>query len=334
MKKNLLTLLLFLPLALFISCSDDDDNGNPGGNTAGIVNEVLTQFEKDYPNAIDVKWTKTSDDFAVAQFNLGTGTKATQVVYEHKAWYKNHKDYAHIKYMGEKDIDYKDLPSEVKKAFEASQYADWEIDDVEEIVRYQLETIYSIEVEGKDANGKEVEVDLYYDASGILIKEEVDLDDDFDKHHGMIVDQELPEIIKSHLDKNHAGYKLADVEIEDDELDEIEDSKKIKHWEIDIIETVNNVKVKKELIFSFDPTAWLYTKWEVESKLPTNLLDSIAKNYSDYILDDYNEYDMIDHNKEGLLYKVELEYEGNKNLEDLYIYFNENGDEVKKVIED
>lgn len=325
MRKKLL--LLILPLAvLFASCSKDGDNIFP----SVVIDEVANQFKKDYPNAVDVKWDIV-DDYAVAQFNLGTQTKSSATAYTHKAWYKNHKEYAHRKYMWEREIDYKDLPVAVKTAFENSIYVNWEIDDVEEIIRYEMEPIYSIEVEGEDINGKEIEVDLYYDITGVLIKEVIDSDDDFDKHHGMIVDKELPGYIKDFLNEYHKNGRVVDVDVEDDDLDEIEGNKDIKHWEVEIVEG----GIKKEVIFSFNPVSWIYTKWEVESELPGFILDAVAENYyPEYELDDDDEYDIIVHHVEGLLYKVELEYEGDGNEEDLYVYFNENGEVVLEVEND
>lgn len=322
-----LLLLLMLPLSvLFASCSQDDDNITQ----SDVIDEVSKQFKKDYPSATDVKWNMV-EDYAVALFNLDAQAKSSATTYSHKAWYKNHKEHAHRKYMWERDIDYRDLPVAVKAAFESSIYANWEIDDVEEINRYNMDPIYSIEVEGEDAYGNDIEVDLYYDNTGVLIKEKIDSDDDdFDKNYGLIVDKDLPDYIKDFLSKNHANSRVVDVDVEDDDLDEIEGDEEIKHWEIEIVED----RIKKEVIFNYSPVSWIYTKWEVERELPGFILEAVYKNYPEYELDDEDEYGVIVHNVEGLLYKVELEYDGDHDKEDLYVYFNEKGEVVAEVEND
>lgn len=321
--------VLFAALSLFIvsfaSCSDDEDNGGTV-TPSKVVEEVLAQFEKDYPNASDVTWYVTKDDFAIAEYNLPATTRASEVIRKYKSWYKNQKDLAEIRFMDEEDITYEALPTEVKAAFEASEYADqaiWTVDDVEVIKRHKLDPIYSIEVESED-----LEVDLYYDQLGTLVKIIVDADDSYNKHQGLIVDQELPEAITSFLDTNHKDYRLIDIDVEEDELDEIEESKAIKHWEIEIVDN----KVKKELIFTYDDSKWLYTEWEVEGEdLPTAIANTIKDKYADFKLDDEKEFDMIDHNEKNLLYKVELEYTGSEDKKDLLVYFDEKGEVVLEV---
>lgn len=330
MKRNLI-LLLSVFVLFFASCSDDDNSGINGGNESDVAEEILAQFEKDYPNAIDVLWTVNKDNYAIAEYNLPAKTRmaAKDVLRKYKTWYKNQKDWAHIKYMEEEDIDFEDLPKEVKETFKTSEYGNkdlWEIDDVEMIKRYQMSTIYSIEVESKS---DDKEVDLYFDESGVLLKVILDADDDMDKNQGWIVDHKLPESIKKHLEENHKGYKIVDIEIEDDDLDEIEENRKVKHWEIEIISD----RMKKEVIFNYESSAWMYTKWEVEGKeLPAAILKTISEKYNDYELDDDDEYDMISHRDKNLLFKVELEYKGkNDKDEDLLVYFNEKGDVIYEI---
>ncbi len=328
--KKVLILLLSVFVISFTSCSDDDNPPTNGGG-GNVAKEVLNQFEKDFPSATDVVWTVNKDNYAIAEYNLPpkTRTKASNVLRKYKTWYKNQKDLAHIKYMDEEDIDYADLPEKVKETFEASEYGNkdlWERDDVEMIKRYQMSTIYSIEVESKSNDS---EADLYFDETGILIKVIFDADDDdIDKNQGWIVDKELPESIKNHLKENYESYKIVDIEVEDDDLDEIEGNKKVKHWEIEII-TDNT---KKEIIFNYESSDWMYTKWEVEGEnLPKAILNTINEKYKEYELDDEDEYDMIDHNEKGLLYKVELESEDDDKKDDLLVYFNDKGEVVFEI---
>lgn len=324
MRKSLFALLALLAV-FFVGCSDDDDNGG-GGNGGRVVQEVLDLFKKDYPNATNVDWSVTKDEFAIAVFDLSNGTRADlKIPGAHKAWYKN-KQGEGKRYMYERDIDFKDLPEAVKNAFKATEYSDtehWKVDDVEEISRGDLVKLYAIEVES--TKNKEDEVELYFDEQGVLVKIEIDLDDDFDKHGNLIVDKELPAEIKTHLEKAHAGYKIVDIDFEDDFL-EIE-NQKIKHWEIEFIEK----GVKKEIIFSADPVKWLYTEWEIKDmeQLPEAILATIEKDFPDFEIDD-DEFDFILRNEKDTLYKVELESKDGKIEKD--VYFTEKGEviELKK----
>ena len=71
--------------------------------------------------------------------------------------------------MTETDIPYQSLPEAVRTSFEASQYANWKIEDIDKVERLNTETVYVIEVESG-----ETEYDLYYSSNGILIKDQPD----------------------------------------------------------------------------------------------------------------------------------------------------------------
>ena len=53
--------------------------------------------------------------------------------------------------------------------FRSGKYANWRVDDIDKYERYDR-TFYLIEIETKGEKDR----DLYYDESGVLLKDEVD----------------------------------------------------------------------------------------------------------------------------------------------------------------
>ena len=58
--------------------------------------------------------------------------------YETEAWFTPGGEWV----MTETDIPYAALPQAVKTAFEGSEYADWRVDDADQVERRDMETLY------------------------------------------------------------------------------------------------------------------------------------------------------------------------------------------------
>lgn len=155
--KNYLFLMFALMGGAVVLQSCDDDNDD---NSLSVPAEIQGVFTQKYPHATVVEW-KTKAGFYVVDFRDNA--------YDASAWFTPEGVWK----MTEIDLPYQALPEAVKTAFQAGEYASWQIDDVDMLEREGLETIYVIEVESGNQ-----EYDLYYSADGILIKTVADVDED------------------------------------------------------------------------------------------------------------------------------------------------------------
>jgi len=82
-----------------------------------------------------------------------------------------------FKELSEETIKFSDLPKAVQDAFKNSQYAEWEIEEVEK-VETNKGTMYELEVENED----ETYFELYFNPKGELVlkREESHSDGDYD----------------------------------------------------------------------------------------------------------------------------------------------------------
>ncbi len=151
-------LLILFALAALVSCSDDDDG------ITQVSQQVQNALSSKYPNATNVVWESKSG-FLVADFKEPS---LDNTLIDCEAWFSPQGKW----YMTETDITYSALPEAVKTAFEASNYAEWYIEDVDMVEREATATLYIIEVEAKDSS--ETEVDIYYTEDGTLVKSIVD----------------------------------------------------------------------------------------------------------------------------------------------------------------
>lgn len=276
MKLKVFTLLLALSAAWILqSCDNDDDE------SIAVPTELQSAFSSKYPNAKNVKWENKAGYF-VADFNDG---------YEASAWFSS--DYKW--HMTETDIPYSALPTEVKAAFEASEYTNangWKVDDVDKLERQGFETVYVIEVE----KGNQ-EVDLYYSPDGILIKSVIDTDDDDNQHLPVT----LTPAMEAFINENYAGARIMEVDVEDDRND----------WdfgftEVDIIHN----GISKEIKFN-KTGEWYSTSWDIRiSELPEAVKNTVSTEYKGYHIDDAEYFEMADGSD---YYLIELE---GKNLPD------------------
>ncbi len=144
-NKLFLTLATGCLLTTATGC-DNDDNYLPD-------NAVVVSFNAKYPEAKRVEW-ENKKGYLVADFIWETN--------ETEAWFDSDGNWL----LTETDIRSDKLPMAIQRAFVASSYATWKVEDVDMLTRPDAATIYVIEVEKG-----EKEVDLYYAEDGSLLKE-------------------------------------------------------------------------------------------------------------------------------------------------------------------
>lgn len=297
MKLKIFTLLLALGAAWSLQSCDNDDDGS-----INVPTELQNAFSEKYPNVANVRW-ESKAGYYVADFRDG---------YEASAWFAQNGEWQ----MTETDVPYSALPQQIKSAFEASEYKNgsgWLVDDVDKLERKGLETVYVIEVERQNE-----ERDLYYSEEGVLIKTIIDVDDDRDDQYLPEQNAQLTESMKTFINTKYPGYRLVEVDIEDDGANR-------GFTEVDIIhmDTELNRNVPKEILF--DKTGvWFSTSWDVRyNELPadvrTAITDQINTSYAGYVFDDA---ERIEEANGAKYYRIELE---KNDSGDVYLNINDNG---------
>lgn len=273
MKLKFYTLLIAISAMWTLNGCDNDDD------SIKVPSLIQEAFSAKYPNITNMKW-ETKSGYYVADFHNG---------YESSAWFTSDGKWQ----MTETDIPYTALPDPIKSSFEGQFNADksWKVDDVDKVEREGVETVYVIEVEKQNQ-----EIDLYYSAEGILIKEVADNDNDTDDEY--LPTTQLTAAMEKLINEKYAGAKIMEVDVEDDRND----------WdfgftEVDIIHQGTSREVK------FDKSGnWYSTSWEVYI-LTTEVLNAINNEinnkYPGYKIDDSTDYfEMADGTT---YYLVELE---------------------------
>ena len=165
-----------------------------------------------------------------------------------------------------------------------------ETDDVDMIERESMEPVYVLEVEQGSR-----EMDLYYNAEGILIKAVEDSEDDSEDY----LPVELPEGVKNFLQEKYAASEI------------VETDREHGQFEVDIIHD----GVAKKVLFDNNGN-WLSTSWEISpDTLPeavkTAIQQAINDNYVGYEADD--EPGMVE-TPDGNYYRIELEAEDGREV--------------------
>ena len=196
--------------------------------------------------------------------------------------------------MTESDSPYEELPEPVRTAFEASEYADWFIEDIDKVEREGTATLYVIELEARD--GQRTETDLDYLEDGTLVKNTLTEDDsngndsnggdsngdntngddsNGNDNNGDNADDYTPEAPKGSVEEfirtNYPDAKILDYEYDDGRI------------EVEILDG----KIVRELYFDADEN-WLRTTTELTpSSLPQAVVDALAANgYQQWHIDD------------------------------------------------
>ncbi|MEG2614276.1 MAG: PepSY-like domain-containing protein [Alistipes sp.] len=206
MKMKLSILGLVLAACAFTACDSEDKVEN--FPTPDAKTEVLM---KKFPAAEGVYWHKSKDGkYDIATFKLAASRAAAKDSVE--VWFGDQDQMRLV----DQEIAFTELPAEVQAKFNRTQSffnkeqysntAFWTIDDVCKIERDNVIS-YKIEVEGVKV---EMEVDLYYDALGILLKEIEDADEDESDEAPL----EIPENIMKWIQANYAKAEIVDYEAE------------------------------------------------------------------------------------------------------------------------
>ena len=207
--KNLLSVCVLSAVLFFAlaACSDDDKQSpNLPPGASGVPESILSQFNEDYPDAQDVDWQQEGD-YYVASFSTSQSRG-------NAAWYEDNGRWGMTKY----EIPFSHLPAAVAEAYAASEYGQagsgWHTDDEVEVLerRDGTETLYIIEAERGES-----EVDLYYTADGVLVKEILDAAPD--KDYGQYLPQTPDGSLQSWLEQRFPDYRLVDLDAEDGGLE-------------------------------------------------------------------------------------------------------------------
>lgn len=250
MRKYLFLLAAVVSLGLTTGCDDDDDR------TVPVPDAVANTFRGMYPNASDIEWTERNG-YLIADFREGHA--------DMQAWFTTGGEWR----MTETDLLFEQLPEAVRNAFSTSEYADWRVEDAEELVRAGLEPIYVLEVE-KGQN----EYELYYTGDGVLIRAVADADDNDDRDD--LLPSELPAAAVEFINSHFTDPRIIEVERERDVL------------EVEIIEG----RKQREVCFDGNGN-WLSTRTEVQrQEVPAKVLTALGNSqYAGWRVDDIDHFE-------------------------------------------
>lgn len=231
--RKLFILLFAASVMSFVGC-DDDDDFIPDSTLINALKEM-------YPSAQKISWEQKSD-FIVADFIFNNQ--------EVESWFDIQGNW----FMTETDIRFDELPLPVQEHFVLSQYADWEIEDVDMIERYNTEVIYIIEVEKNDQ-----EIELVYDENGGVIKE---LTEGVGESQQPLV---LVKDITDFIANKYSGAKIMGYKMEGNDV---------------VVDILYNNYYREA---KFDTAGyWIGTVWKIDKdNLPENVLKLIKEEFSD-----------------------------------------------------
>ena len=201
----------------------------------------------------------------------------------------------------------------MKNAFGASEYgqAPWRADDEVDVLKRNgdSEILYVIDVE-KNEGGKETDVDLYYTAEGVLVKEVIDAEDE--KDYQDYLPQTPSGTVESWLKEKYPDARIIDVDNEDGGTE---------------VEFISG-NMKHEAFFDRSQN-WMYTKTEYRFRnidevtdIPSQVLAAL-KATPEYLeagwVEDAEKYET---EKAGTFYCFELE---NRFDDDVKVYIGSDG---------
>jgi hypothetical protein len=241
MKRIYFVALCALAMTI-VACNNDDDNG------VKAPSAVKTAFDAMYPDAKLDGWLSWRG-YLVADFEQN-GTDA-------QAWFDKTGKW----YMTDTEIDYRSLPAAVRTAYQNSSYAGgWNIDDMEEMTRADMETIYVLEIwQGR------TEQDLCYTPDGLLVTT-------IPYGYGdptPWVPRAMPDAVRSYLGTNYAGYSTIQIVAEGGSTTAL----------------INYEGRVRSVLFD-GSYAWKGTVWSItESEVPTAVTSALAASqYASYIV--------------------------------------------------
>ena len=274
-----------------------------------IPKAVIENFEKQYPNASNVKWSKRSS-YIIAKFDLATSKAASSQLPANTAWYNDAANCI----MEELDIPAGKLPQPIQDALKASKYASCEVDDIDVISREGFTKVYVVEVEGKATDGSNVDIDLYFSEDGILLREVPDSDDEDDSiEYDSLISEVNMSKFDSFIKERFGEYRLIEADVEDDGSIEIE-----------IVASIDGKQVKLDVIFGRDGK-FIYDVYEIEFiNAPDAIKKYIGEKYADQDVDEINIARTAD-GKTLYVFEIELEVDGNEVEKDIILQIDEKG---------
>ncbi len=306
MKKRMYLAGLLMGIGLIFSACNND-NKKDYNAFAGKETVLL----KKYPNAENITWRKSKDNkYDIATFTVARQVKADKNGNIVVVWFGTGDD---IRLVNQ-EISFNILPAGVKNSFAKTRcnpvkgisdatlintlYSDpqvWKIDDVYILERDGVVS-YKIEAECVIAGKTGIEVDLYYDAQGILLKESEDTDDEDESP------LEIPVIVKEWIVKSHKDADVVDYETEMED-EGIEHELDLKEGKIIIEVTLleNNGKLTvDELEYNYPDLNALPGDIMAKAKELLAALSNMTE-------EDIDEIEMIFDNGGNQVYKIELE---------------------------
>ena len=283
-RITFLSMLAMAGMAMTSCDDDDDDRWQPDV-------QVVNAFEERYPGASRAEWESKYDGnsgrYNVADFWYDG--------VECEAWFDDQGEW----FMTEKDIRYEQLPQAVKTAHESGDYKDWQREDVDQLERRGMETIYVLDVEKKGFP----DTDLYYAEDGSLIKAVEDRDDN---NHSYT--PSAPSNATDKVMELYPGATILDFEREDG------------GYEIDIRHDGRSKEVRLD-----GQGEWRYTTWEYRrvTDVPETAVQNAINNYettNNCWVDDIDFYEYADGTKKYVVefegrndrdYRAEFDTEGN-----------------------
>lgn len=260
------------------------------GDINKVSDNILKTFSTMYPNATNVYWS-IKGDYAKASFYMPE-TKSIGKERNRNAWFNNHNGEWG---MTETEIRYQDLPQAIRDGFESSQYAKWEIEEIDRLERAGIETVYVIEVENR-----EMEYDLYFSEDGILIKEAEKTDYDDDDYFDHLPGNSFTEL-NDYIETHYPGARILEIDRERNHI---------------VVEIIHENR-EKDVYFSTE-YIWIFTETEIRyNELPDAVKNTLQSNYPGAEMDDIS---MIE-TPEETYYIVEMEI----NDRDVEIRISENG---------
>lgn len=264
MKK----LLYLAVVILFAACNDDDND-----RTVVPTEAITKAFAIDFPNAINVVWTRSLNEYYIADFNRSTSTTAPTSVQATEAWYTADGKRELI----ETDFNnINELPVPIQAGINTwlenrlnTSNQKFIVDDIDQIERANEADVYKIEVEYDPETSNEIEYDLFFNTAGLLLSEVLDVDgDDIDENANV----PTPAEIQTYINDNYTNARVLGVEIE------IENSKKFYNVELIAGQTEGSLEnVEFELMFSFDTKVFLMEEADLKFSQAPEALQTALK---------------------------------------------------------
>lgn len=309
---------LFMPVLIGLS-SCEKENKNKGFEPSAALEQA---FQEDFPTATEVAWVRY-DVYAVASFKIPAKAEETKMT----AWYTNTSSPELVQQQENiKGLDF--LPEAVRNAFYASPYNQsdvWRVDEVEIHYRHYAgnQKTYKIELDAIQA-GKP-DVDLFYDETGALLKEEFDYDDDNGREwddDDMPIDPSAYKQYVDFLQTRYPGYKIDDIE-----------RKNTKEYGILIkaeLEKGSGPEKDELDVYLTTDLTWKASSREIDYRsLSQEIKNAVEQKYPSSkweIEDDAKKWETSD----KVLYSIEAELESAGMETEVTAFFNEDGSFYKE----